>query len=206
MTLEESLINRGLWPLCGIDEAGRGPLAGPVFAASVIISPTSPLRKLVKDSKSISNSKRERIYELLVSSKDVYTGVAMVDEKKIDEINILMATMLAMKQSFQLLEIKPVAALIDGNRAPELPCECIPVIKGDKTEPSISAASIVAKVARDRYMTEMESLYPGYGFNVHKGYPTKGHYDAIRRLGACSIHRMTFKGVLEPKVHEKGIS
>jgi ribonuclease HII len=206
MALEESLISRGLWPLCGIDEAGRGPLAGPVFAAAVIISPTSPLRNLVRDSKSISNSKREQIYELLVSSKDVYTGVAMVDEKRIDEINILNATMLAMEQSFQMLSIKPIAALVDGNRAPELPCECIPVVRGDKTEPSISAASIIAKVARDRYMTEMESIYPGYGFNVHKGYPTKDHYEAIRRLGACSIHRMTFRGVLEPKVNKKGIS
>lgn len=196
MALEEGLLTRGVWPLCGIDEAGRGPLAGPVVAASAVISPSSPLRKLVKDSKKLSPSKRERLYELLMSSDDVSYGIAMVDERMIDRINILMATMLAMEQSFNNLNVKPVYALVDGNKSPNLSCECIPVIGGDATEPSISTASIIAKVTRDRYMFDMDGLYPGYGFKIHKGYPTKDHYTAIRRLGPCPIHRKSFKGVL----------
>ncbi len=196
MALEEGLLTRGVWPLCGIDEAGRGPLAGPVVAATVVISPASPLRKLVKDSKKLSQSNRERLYELLMRSDDFSCGIAMVDECMIDKINILKATMLAMEQSFNSLNIKPVYALVDGNKKPNLSCECIPVIGGDVTEPSISAASIIAKVTRDRYMSDMDGLYPGYGFKIHKGYPTKAHYSAIRLLGPCPIHRKSFKGVL----------
>ena len=196
MALEEGLLTRGVWPLCGIDEAGRGPLAGPVVAAAAIISPHSPLRNLVKDSKKLSPSKRERLYEMLMCSDDISFGIAMVDEQMIDKINILMATMLAMEQSFNNLSVKPLYALIDGNKSPNLSCECIPVVGGDATEPSISAASIIAKVTRDRYMFDMDSLYPGYGFRIHKGYPTKAHYIAINRLGPCPIHRKSFKGVL----------
>jgi len=196
MALEEGLLTRGIWPLCGIDEAGRGPLAGPVVAASAVISPASPLRKLVRDSKKLSPSKREHLYELLMFSDEISYGIAMVDECLIDKINILKATMLAMEQSFNNLNVKPVYALVDGNKSPNLSCECIPVIGGDATEPSISAASIIAKVTRDRYMSDMDGLYPGYGFKIHKGYPTKAHYSAIRRLGPCPIHRKSFKGVL----------
>jgi ribonuclease HII len=196
MALEEGLLTRGVWPLCGIDEAGRGPLAGPVVAASAVISPASPLRKLVKDSKKLSPSKREHLFELLILSDEVSYGIAMVDECTIDKINILKATMLAMEQSFNKLNVKPVYALIDGNKSPNLSCKCIPVIGGDATEPSISAASIIAKVSRDRYMSDMDGLYPGYGFKIHKGYPTKAHYSAIRSLGPCPIHRKSFKGVL----------
>lgn len=196
MALEEGLLTRGVWPLCGIDEAGRGPLAGPVVAASAVISPASPLRNLVKDSKKLSPSKREQLYELLINSDDVSCGIAMVDEHIIDKINILKATMMAMEQSFNNLNIKPVYALVDGNKKPNLSCECIPVVGGDATEPSISAASIIAKVTRDRYMSDMDGLYPGYGFRIHKGYPTKAHYSAIRLLGPCPIHRKSFKGVL----------
>ncbi|HEY9159856.1 MAG TPA: ribonuclease HII [Desulfomonilia bacterium] len=196
MALEEGLLTRGVWPLCGIDEAGRGPLAGPVVAASAVISPASPLRNLVKDSKKLSPSKREHLYELLINSDDVSCGIAMVDEHIIDKINILKATMMAMEQSFNNLNIKPVYALVDGNKKPNLSCECIPVVGGDATEPSISAASIIAKVTRDRYMSDMDGLYPGYGFRIHKGYPTKAHYSAIRLLGPCPIHRKSFKGVL----------
>jgi ribonuclease HII len=196
MALEEGLLTRGVWPLCGIDEAGRGPLAGPVVAASAVISPASPLRNLVKDSKKLSPSKREHLYELLINSDDVSCGIAMVDEHIIDKINILKATMMAMEQSFNNLNIKPVYALVDGNKKPNLSCECISVVGGDATEPSISAASIIAKVTRDRYMSDMDGLYPGYGFRIHKGYPTKAHYSAIRLLGPCPIHRKSFKGVL----------
>jgi ribonuclease HII len=196
MALEEGLLTRGVWPLCGIDEAGRGPLAGPVVAASAVISPASPLRRLVMDSKKLSPSRREHIYELLLYSDDVSFGIGMVDERIIDNINILMATMLAMEQSFNNLNVKPLCALVDGNKTPKLSCKCIPVIHGDVTEPSISAASIIAKVTRDRYMFDMDSLYPGYGFRIHKGYPTRAHYTAINRLGPCPIHRKSFKGVL----------
>ena len=182
--------------LLGIDEAGRGPLAGPVVAAAAIISPASPLRKLVKDSKKLSPSKREYLYELLMSSDDVIYGIAMVDERMIDKINILMATMMAMELSFNNLSVKPLYALVDGNKSPNLSCKCIPVIGGDATEPSISAASIIAKVTRDRYMFDMDSLYPGYGFRIHKGYPTRDHYTALNSLGPCPIHRKSFKGVL----------
>lgn len=196
MALEESLLTRGVWPLCGIDEAGRGPLAGPVVAVAAILSPASPLRKLVKDSKKLNQSKREQLYEQLICSDDVSFGIAMVDERMIDKINILMATMMAMEQSFYNLSVKPVYALVDGNKSPNLSCKCIPVIGGDATEPSISAASIIAKVTRDRYMFDMDSLYPGYGFRIHKGYPTKAHYKAIHSLGPCPIHRKSFKGVL----------
>jgi ribonuclease HII len=196
MALEEGLLTRGVWPLCGIDEAGRGPLAGPVVAAAVVISPASPLRKLVKDSKKLSPSKREYLYELLMSSDDFSCGIAAVDERTIDKINILKATMLAMEQSFNNLNVKPLFALVDGNKSPNLSCGCIPVIGGDATEPSISAASIIAKVTRDRYMFDMDSLYPGYGFRIHKGYPTRAHYTALNSLGPCPIHRKSFKGVL----------
>jgi ribonuclease HII len=203
MALEEGLLGRGVWPLGGIDEAGRGPLAGPVVAAAAVINPQSPLRNLVRDSKSISPRKREYIYELLVNSDEVDIGIAMVDEQTIDEINILMATMLAMKNAVTNLRLSLSCALVDGNKAPDIPCQCIPVVGGDATEPSISAASIVAKVTRDRYMHDMDSLYPGYGFKIHKGYPTKEHYNAIHKLGPCPIHRKTYKGVLSCTFMEK---
>jgi ribonuclease HII len=195
MPLERDLIAQGLWPLCGVDEAGRGPLAGPVVAAAVIMEPQSPLRSEVRDSKRVSEIQREKIFELLISSKDVFIGISMVDAITIDTINILKATLQAMTEAVSNLRISPACALVDGNVAPPLHCNCITVIKGDESEPSISAASIVAKVTRDRYMRNMEELYPGYGFHQHKGYPTKVHLEAIERLGPCLIHRRSFKGV-----------
>lgn len=195
MTLEEDLIARGTWPLCGVDEAGRGPLAGPVVAAAVILEPMCPLRGRVKDSKRLTARKRREIFELLTDSKDVHIGVAIVDAHAIDALNILQATMRAMEEAVRKLSITPVAALIDGNSAPRLSCRCITVVKGDVTEPCISAASIVAKVTRDSIMEEMDGKYPGYGFSRHKGYPTPDHYEALRRLGACPIHRRSFSGV-----------
>jgi ribonuclease HII len=195
MALEEDLISQGFWPICGVDEAGRGPLAGPVVAAAVIIEPFHELRQVVQDSKRLSPAKREKIYECLISSDKVRIGVSQVDAALIDEINILKATLKAMTEAVSQLQENLQYALVDGNIAPPLACKCIPVIKGDLYEPSISAASIVAKVIRDRHMKTMDTLYPGYGFARHKGYPTKSHYDSIRSLGICPIHRRSFKGV-----------
>ena len=195
MTIEEDLLSQGHWPICGVDEAGRGPLAGPVVAAAVIMDPAHELRLVVRDSKKLSPAKREKIYDRLISSDEIQVGYSMVDAPSIDEMNILKATLKAMTDAVSRLAENPVYALVDGNVAPPLNCTCIPVIKGDQLEPSISAASIVAKVVRDRLMNYMDTLYPGYGFAKHKGYPTKTHYEAIRSLGICPIHRRSFKGV-----------
>ncbi|MCD6570874.1 MAG: ribonuclease HII [Deltaproteobacteria bacterium] len=195
MSIEETLLEKGVWPICGVDEAGRGPLAGPVAAAAVIITPGSEIRRQMKDSKQIAPAKRERLYELIIHSPNIYVGISLVDVLIIDEINIRQATLVAMKNAVSKLGLKPACALIDGNAIPDLPCDSIAVVKGDITEPSISAASIVAKVTRDRYMIRMDRIYPGYGFARHKGYPTSGHYAAIRRQGISPIHRRSFKCV-----------
>jgi ribonuclease HII len=195
MALEESLISQGYWPICGIDEAGRGPLAGPVVAAAVIMDPGHELRLKVRDSKLLSAARRASLCDRIMGSSRIQVGISMVDAGSIDTINILKATLKAMSEAVLKLEMPPQYAIVDGNIAPELPCLCTPVIRGDQFEPSISAASIVAKVIRDRYMEKMDALYPGYGFAQHKGYPTQAHYDAIRSLGACPIHRRSFRGV-----------
>lgn len=197
MPLEEDLIAQGVWPVCGVDEAGRGPLAGPVVAAGAILTPVSPLRSMVRDSKALSASQREALFELLMADTDVCVGVAIVDARTIDEINIFQATMLAMCQAVADLKIMPSHALIDGNHCPELTCTSTAVIGGDATESSISAASIVAKVTRDRLMASLDITYPGYGFARHKGYPTRAHHEAIRILGPCPIHRRSYKGVTQ---------
>jgi len=195
MPLEDDLIAQGLWPLCGVDEAGRGPLAGPVVAAAVVLSPGSRVRGLVRDSKRLSQAQREKIFEILTSSDDVCIGVSMIDAGIIDEINILQASLRAMEEAVSNLNLPPRCALVDGNVPPELPCRCITVVRGDATEPSISAASIIAKVTRDRYMARMDIQYPGYGFSRHKGYPTREHLESIGRLGPSLIHRRSFRGV-----------
>jgi ribonuclease HII len=195
MPLEDELISQGHWPVCGVDEAGRGPLAGPVVAAAVIMEPGHELRLRVRDSKRLTPARRERLFEEILGSRGIHVGVSMVDARSIDQINILRATLQAMREAVFKLELVPVCAIVDGNQAPDLPCTCITVVKGDLFEPSISAASIVAKVTRDRYMDGMDALYPGYGFKEHKGYPTKAHYEAIHTLGSCPIHRRTFRGV-----------
>jgi len=196
MPLEDSLIARGCWPLCGVDEAGRGPLAGPVVAAAVIMEPGHELRLVVRDSKQLHPSRRERIFDAIMSSEDICVGFSLVDERYIDEMNILKAALRAMREAVLNLEQRPLYAIVDGNIAPELPCTCLTVVRCDETEPSISAASIVAKVIRDRHMEQMDRLYPGYGFAQHKGYPTRDHLEALHRLGACPIHRRSFRGVL----------
>jgi ribonuclease HII len=150
---------------------------------------------MVRDSKELSEKKREELFELLNTSDDVLIGVSIQDAGVIDEINILQASLKAMQEAVGRLIRAPRYALVDGNVLPELPCKGIAIIGGDQSEPSISAASIIAKVTRDRLMLEMDEQFPGYGFARHKGYPTKDHLDAIARLGACPIHRRTFRGV-----------
>ena len=178
--------------ICGIDEAGRGPLAGPVVAAAVIL-PRKGRPKGLDDSKQLSAEAREEIAAAIRRVGVVAVGVASVEE--IDAINILRASHLAMRRAFEALTERPVAALVDGNMAPDLPCPVECVIDGDAIVPIVSAASIVAKVERDRMMTELCARYPGYGFAKHKGYSTPEHQQALARLGPCAIHRRSFKPV-----------
>ncbi len=176
--------------VCGIDEAGRGPLAGPVCAAAVILDPNDPIEG-VDDSKKLTEKKRELLFDEIVKRASAYS-IAFATHGEIDELNILQATFLAMRRAFEGLETKPDAALVDGNRDPGLDCQTTCIVKGDAKSASIAAASILAKVTRDRYMKEMASLYPAYGFEIHKGYPTKAHREAILLHGPCEIHRLTF--------------
>lgn len=176
--------------LAGTDEAGRGPLAGPVFAAAVIFSDDVVIDG-INDSKKLSEKKREKLFGEICAKAEAYC-VASVDEKTIDEINILNASMLAMEKAVSGLTRKPDYVLTDGNRSPNYGIESETVVKGDAKSMSIAAASILAKVSRDRYMANMAEQYPGYGFEKHKGYGTKAHYQAIEELGVCPIHRRTF--------------
>ena len=180
----------GVKLLCGVDEAGRGPLAGPVCAAAVIL-PEGARVAGVNDSKKISEPKREELFGAITEAALAW-AVAFSDEKEIDEINILNAAMLAMKRAVEALGVTPELALIDGNRVPALGIPAKFVIKGDATSASIAAASILAKVSRDRLMYEYDARYPEYGFAQHKGYGTKQHYEAIDRFGVLDIHRKSF--------------
>ncbi len=175
---------------CGIDEAGRGPLAGPVCAAAVIL-PEDWEPEGLNDSKKLTEKTRERLYEE-ITQHALSWSVAFADHEEIDRVNILQATFLAMRRAADGLNVRPVFALVDGNRDPKLgiPTRC--EIKGDGRYACIAAASVLAKVSRDRLMQEYEREYPGYGFGKHKGYPTKQHYEAIEALGPCPIHRLTF--------------
>lgn len=181
---------RGYEIICGIDEAGRGPLAGPVFAAAVILPFGIEIEGL-NDSKKISERKRELLFDV-ICEKAVSYGIASCDEREIDEINILNASLLAMKRACDKLIIKPDIALIDGNKTPMLSCKAEAIVKGDAKSASIAAASILAKVSRDRFMLDMAEKYPQYEFEKHKGYPTKLHYEKITEFGASDIHRKTF--------------
>ena len=176
--------------ICGVDEAGRGPLAGPVFAAAVILPEDYEIEG-INDSKKLSEKKRDKLYDEIIEHALAYS-VQSCDNKIIDEINILAATMLAMKKAVESLEIKPDIVYVDGNRLPDLEVPAEYIIKGDATSASIAAASILAKVSRDRFMYEMDKKYPEYCFEQHKGYPTKLHYEKIREFGPCEIHRLTF--------------
>jgi ribonuclease HII len=178
--------------ICGIDEAGRGPLAGPVVAAAVIL-PAKGRPKGLDDSKQLNAEAREALALKIRAVGIVAVGVASVEE--IDELNILRASHLAMRRAFDGLAERPIAALVDGNMNPDLPCPVEWVIDGDVIVPLVSAASIIAKVERDRMMNELCALHPGYAFSKHKGYATPEHQEALKRLGPCPIHRMSFKPV-----------
>lgn len=188
--IEKSLKGKGYTYIAGVDEAGRGPLAGPVYAAAVILPEDAELTG-VNDSKKLTPKKREELFEKITQIAVSYS-IFSVDEKEIDEINILNATHKAMNGAVNGLSKKPDYVIIDGNsiKGMELPHET--VVKGDAKSISIAAASILAKVARDRYIDEMGKVYPEYGFESHKGYGTKAHTDAILKHGVCPIHRRTF--------------
>lgn len=189
-SFEKELISEGYGVVCGIDEAGRGPLAGPVCAAAVIL-PTDMEIDGLNDSKKLTEKKRKALFDV-VKEKALAYSIVMVDEKVIDEINILQATLLAMRRAVETLEIKPDAALIDGNQKPGLGIEERTVVKGDAKSMSIAAASILAKVSRDRFMLELDEKYPQYQFAKHKGYGTKLHYECIEQFGISPVHRLTF--------------
>ena len=176
--------------ICGVDEAGRGPLAGDVYAAAVILT-DGTLIDYLNDSKKISESRRELLYDEVIAKAEAYC-IATASVEEIDSLNILNATMLAMKRAIEGLGIKPDIALIDGNRLPELECPAQCVIKGDATSASIAAASVLAKVARDRYMRELAAKYPEYCFEQHKGYGTALHCEMLRKYGPSEVHRRSF--------------
>lgn len=188
---ENDAIKQGYNLICGIDEAGRGPLAGPVFAAAVIL-PEGHIIEGVNDSKKLSEKKRDLLFDKIIQECACYS-VGTASEKEIDEINILQATFLAMKRAVDGLEIKPQIALVDGNRTPNFNDVFVKtIVKGDSKSASIAAASVIAKVSRDRYMLKMAEKYPQYMFEKHKGYGTKLHYEMIDKYGICKIHRKTF--------------
>ena len=187
---EREAFADGVKLVCGVDEAGRGPLAGPVCAAAVILPPELVIPGL-NDSKKLTDKKRRELYDVITAEAVSY-GIAFASEKEIDEINILQATFLAMARAMEKLTPQPELALIDGNRAKDFGLPVRTIVKGDSLSASIAAASILAKVTRDRLMEQYDAVYPQYGFAVHKGYGTKRHYEALREFGPSPIHRMTF--------------
>ena len=188
--VEQECFDKGYQIVCGVDEAGRGPLAGPVCAAAVILPANTDIPGL-DDSKKLSDKRRRELVPV-IKEKAIAYGIAMVDHRAIDEINILQATFLAMEQAIAQLSVRPDLALIDGNRSKDFGIPVRTVVHGDSLSASIAAASVLAKVTRDDYMVDMASTYSGYGFEIHKGYGTKKHYAALAELGPCPIHRMTF--------------
>lgn len=188
--IENECFAQGIELVCGVDEAGRGPLAGPVCAAAVILPKNVDIPGL-DDSKKLSDKRRRELFPIIQNTAIAY-GIAFADQNEIDEINILQATYLAMERAIAQLSVKPQMALIDGNRAKDFGLPVKTVIHGDSLSASIAAASILAKVTRDDYMLEMAKQFPDYGFEVHKGYGTKAHYAALSSCGPCKIHRMSF--------------
>lgn len=188
--IENARFQQGVQTICGVDEAGAGPLAGRVYAAAVIL-PRGWDAPYLNDSKKVTEKRRAVLYDRILQEAVCY-AIAWADEKEIDEINILNARMLAMERAISALEQKPDLALIDGNRSTGITWPNETVVGGDGKSASIAAASILAKVARDRYMLEQAELYPQYAFEKHKGYPTKLHYERLREFGPCPIHRRTF--------------
>ena len=188
--IENSYFDKGIKLICGVDEAGRGPLAGPVCAAAVILPAGLQIPGL-NDSKKLTDKKRRELFPIIKENAIAY-GIAFASHTEIDEINILQATYLAMERAISQLSVKPQLALIDGNRAKDFGVPVQTVVHGDSLSASIAAASILAKVTRDEYMEQMAQEYPAYGFDIHKAYGTKAHYEALRAHGPCEIHRMSF--------------
>lgn len=188
--IEDSYFAQGITTICGVDEAGRGPLAGPVCAAAVILPPHLEIPGL-NDSKKLTDKRRRELMPIIKEQAIAY-GIAFATHEEIDRINILQATFLAMQRALDQLGVKPDLALIDGNREKDFGIPVKTVVKGDSLSANIAAASVLAKVTRDDWMDEMAAKYPEYGFEVHKGYGTKAHYAALTAHGATEIHRMTF--------------
>jgi len=193
------MSERNLWEIesklpydliCGVDEAGRGPLAGPVCAAAVIL-PKGLVIPGLNDSKKLTDKRRRELFPV-IQQEAVSFGIAFASQEEIDEINILQATFLAMRRAVDQLDPKPRFVLIDGNRETDFSVPCKTVVKGDSLSANIAAASVLAKVTRDDWMIQAAEKYPGYGFEIHKGYGTKAHYAALEKLGPCAIHRRTF--------------
>ena len=187
---EQELFAQGLTLVCGVDEAGRGPLAGPVCAAAVILPANLEIPGL-NDSKKLTDKKRRELMPV-IQEKAIAWGIGMASHEEIDQINILQATFLAMERAIAALQVKPEFALIDGNREKDFGLPVKTVVKGDSLSANIAAASVLAKVTRDDLMEQMALTYPGYGFEIHKGYGTKAHYAALTERGPSPIHRMTF--------------
>lgn len=190
LEIEDELYEKGYKIICGVDEAGRGPLCGPVVAAAVILKPDDMIEG-VNDSKKLSPKKREVLYDVIME-KALAVGIGIKDVDVIEKVNILNATKLAMKEAIQNLKIKPEYVLIDGNQMIDIDIEAQTVISGDAKSESIAAASIIAKVTRDRMLIEYDKKYPEYGFKNHKGYGTKAHIEAIKKYGLTPIHRKSF--------------
>ena len=188
--IEDSYFEKGIKLICGVDEAGRGPLAGPVCAAAVILPPHVEIPGL-NDSKKLTDKRRRELFPIIKEQAIAY-GIGLASHDEIDSINILQATYLAMERALEQLSVKPELALIDGNRAKDFGLPVETVVKGDSRSASIAAASILAKVTRDDLMLEAAKDYPQYGFEIHKAYGTKAHYEALRQHGPCAIHRMSF--------------
>ncbi len=188
--IEDALKEKGVALICGVDEAGRGPLAGPVYAAAVILPEHLEIPGL-DDSKKLTDKRRRELMPI-IKEKAIAYGIGFATEQEIDEINILQATFLAMERAISQMEVKADFALIDGNREKDFGLPVMTVVKGDSRSANIAAASILAKVSRDEYMEEMAKQYPEYGFEIHKGYGTKAHYEALRTYGHCPLHRLTF--------------
>ncbi len=196
---ENHYYAQGCENICGVDEAGRGPLAGPVYAAAVIL-PKGMVIEGVDDSKKLSEKKREMLFDI-IKEKAVAYNIAWASVEEIESMNILKAAMLAMKRAVEGLPVKADFALIDGNRRPDLDIPCVEIVKGDEKSESIAAASILAKVSRDRLMNEYAKKYPQYGFERNKGYPSEFHSDMVRQYGPCEIHRPSFlKNILHPEL------
>ena len=188
--IEQQLYDQGIGVICGVDEAGRGPLAGPVCAAAVILPPNLEIPGL-DDSKKLTDKRRRELFPIIMEQAIAY-GIGLASHEEIDQINILQATFLAMQRAIDQLDGKADFALIDGNREKDFGLPVMTVVKGDSRSANIAAASILAKVTRDDILEELAKDYPQYGFEVHKGYGTKAHYEALRTYGASPVHRMTF--------------